>query len=166
MYGAIKKAIRVLSCSPAAPKCPVSYLEADDTELQVYVAALFELITLDAKKIMPKKWWGLEVVTMLLMLHLQHSSQFGNCKSANHGCYLQTNNLETLSYLLPDSMEDYAAYPESPFEPCLNEQENNQDITSIQDRSPEIHTTQKDVLITTESPTKNLVEENVLQLRV
>jgi len=86
------------------------------------------------------------------------------CKSANNGCYLQTNNLETLSYLLPNSMEDYAAYPESPFEPCLNEQENNQDITSIQDRSPEIHTTQKDVLIATESPTKNLVEENVLQL--
>jgi hypothetical protein len=41
MYGAIKKVIRILSPSPAAPKCPISYLEVDDTDLQVYVAALF-----------------------------------------------------------------------------------------------------------------------------
>jgi hypothetical protein len=95
MYGAIKKAIRVLSCSPAAPKCPVSYLEADDTELQVYVAALFEVITSDAKKFMPKKWWGLEVVSMLLMLHLQHSSQFGNGNQSLE--WLEGKALETKS---------------------------------------------------------------------
>jgi len=50
MYSAIKKGIRILSCNPASPKCPVSYLEADDADLQVYVAALFELIISDKNK--------------------------------------------------------------------------------------------------------------------
>jgi hypothetical protein len=78
MYGAIKKGIGILSCNPAAQKCPVSYLEADDADLQVYVTALFELIISDKNKFMPKKWWSLEVVSMLLHLHLQYSSQFGH----------------------------------------------------------------------------------------
>jgi len=82
IYGAIKKGIRILSCNPAAPKCPVSYLEANDADLQVYVAALFELIISDKNKFMPKKWWSLEVLSMLLLLHLQYSSQFGNCNQS------------------------------------------------------------------------------------
>jgi hypothetical protein len=50
MYGVIKKGIRILSCNPAAPKCPLSYLEANDADFQVYVVTLFELIISDKNK--------------------------------------------------------------------------------------------------------------------
>ena len=95
MYSAIKKGIRILSCNPASPKCPVSYLEADDADLQVYVAALFELIISDKNKFMPKKWWNLEVVSMLLMLHLQYTSQFGNGNQSLD--WLESKALQTKS---------------------------------------------------------------------
>jgi hypothetical protein len=63
---------------PCCTKGPKSYLEANDTELEEYIAALFELIILDKSKFMPKKWWSLEVVSMSLMLHLQYSSHYDN----------------------------------------------------------------------------------------
>jgi hypothetical protein len=39
---------------------------------------LYELLISEKNKFMPKKCWSLEVVSMLLMLHLQYSSHFGN----------------------------------------------------------------------------------------
>jgi hypothetical protein len=58
MYGAIKKSIQILSLNPAAPKCLLSYLEATDTKLEVYVGALFQLLISDKSKFMPKKRSG------------------------------------------------------------------------------------------------------------
>jgi hypothetical protein len=40
MYGALKKGVRQISLTPGAPKCPASYLEADDAELESYVTSL------------------------------------------------------------------------------------------------------------------------------
>jgi hypothetical protein len=75
MYGVLKKGIRNLSLLPGAPKCPKSYLSATDTEISEYANSLYSLLISD-KKYMPKSWWSVAVVTMLLALHLEHTSQF------------------------------------------------------------------------------------------
>ncbi len=54
MYGALKRGMRILSIAPGAPKCPTSYLEADDVELEMYVTSLFELLVSDKGKYQPK----------------------------------------------------------------------------------------------------------------
>jgi hypothetical protein len=69
MYSALKKGIRNLSLLPGAPKCPKS------TELSEYADSLYSLLISD-KKYMPKSWWSVAVVSMLLVLHLEHTSQF------------------------------------------------------------------------------------------
>ncbi len=75
MYGAFKKAIRNLSLLPGAPKCPKSYLSATDNEISEYANSLYSVLISD-KKYMPKSWWSAVVVSMLLALHLEHTSQF------------------------------------------------------------------------------------------
>jgi hypothetical protein len=47
--------MRKISFTPGAPKCPTSYLEADDTELENYVTYLFELMVSDKGEYQPKK---------------------------------------------------------------------------------------------------------------
>jgi hypothetical protein len=55
-----------------------SYLEADDAELESYVTSLFEVMISDKKKFQAKNWWIIEVISMLLLLHLQYNCKFGN----------------------------------------------------------------------------------------
>jgi hypothetical protein len=74
MY-ALKKGIRNLSLLPGAPKRPKSYLSATDSEISEYADSLYKLLVSD-KKYMPKSWWSVAVVSMLLVLHLEHTSQF------------------------------------------------------------------------------------------
>jgi hypothetical protein len=70
-----KKGIRNLSLLPGAPKCPKSYLSATDNEISEYANSLYSLLISD-KKYMPKSWWSAVVVSILLALHLEHTSQF------------------------------------------------------------------------------------------
>jgi hypothetical protein len=95
MYGALKKGMRHLSLTPGAPQCPTSYLEANDAELRSFTASLFELMVSDKKKYQAKNWWSLEVITMLLLLHLQYNSNFGNKDQSLE--WLEGKALETKS---------------------------------------------------------------------
>jgi hypothetical protein len=95
MDGALKKGMRHLSTTPGGPKCPTSYLKADDAELGSYTASLFELMVLAEKKYQAKNWWSLEVITMLLLLHLQCNSNFGNIDQSLE--WLEGKALETKS---------------------------------------------------------------------
>jgi hypothetical protein len=74
MYGAFKKAVRIVFTS-WVPKCPKSYLSAADNETSEYANSLYSLLISD-KKYMPKSWWSAKVVSMLLALHLEYTSQF------------------------------------------------------------------------------------------
>jgi hypothetical protein len=74
MYSGFKNGIRGLSLLVGAPKCPTKYID-DDVEVGNYVASLFHHLT--TKKGIPKKWWNIEVVQLLLELHLQHTKEFG-----------------------------------------------------------------------------------------
>jgi len=95
MYGALKKGMRHLSLMAGAPKCPASYLEADDAELEIYVTSLFEVLISDKKKYQAKNWWSIEVISMLLLLHLQYNSKFGNKDQSLE--WLEGKALETKS---------------------------------------------------------------------
>jgi hypothetical protein len=95
MYGALKKGMRHLSLRAGAPKCPASYLEADDSELEIYVTSPFEVLISDKKKYQAKNWWSIEVISMLLLLHLQYNSKFGNKDQSLE--WLEGKALETKS---------------------------------------------------------------------
>jgi hypothetical protein len=76
MYSAFKQGVRSLSLVPGAPKCPSS--AADEEAIGFYVQNLFQLLTSDTKKYQPKKWWSVEVMSLLLCLHLSYMKSFGN----------------------------------------------------------------------------------------
>jgi hypothetical protein len=56
-------------------KCPTVYEKGDDSAKQ-FINALNNLLVLDAKKCMSKKWWSRDVVEMLLPMHLANTSEF------------------------------------------------------------------------------------------
>jgi hypothetical protein len=76
LYSAFKQGIRSLSLVPGAPKCPSSV--ADEEAIGFYVQNLFQLLISDTKKFQPKKWWSVEVTSLLLCLHLSYMKSFGN----------------------------------------------------------------------------------------
>jgi hypothetical protein len=70
MYGAFKKPVRNLSLLSGAPKCPASYGIATDDEIKGYLESLFYVVTSCKRKYMPKTWWSVDVLSLLLALHL------------------------------------------------------------------------------------------------
>jgi hypothetical protein len=82
MYSAFKKAIRNLSLTAGAPKCPTSFVAAEDEQIQQYVACLLKEVTSCKKKYMPKTWWSADVLSLLLALHLQSTAQYSVCEQS------------------------------------------------------------------------------------
>jgi hypothetical protein len=76
LYSAFKQGVRSLLLVPGAPKCPSSV--ADEEAIGFYVQNLFQLLISDMKKYQPKKWWSMEVTSLLLCLHLSYMKSFGN----------------------------------------------------------------------------------------
>jgi hypothetical protein len=83
MYGAFKKAIQSLSLTPGAPKCPTSYVAAEDEQIQQYVHCLFNEVISCKRKYQPKSWWSVDVLSLLLALHLQSTAQYSVGKNMN-----------------------------------------------------------------------------------
>ncbi len=79
LYSAFKQAIRVLSTTKGAAKCPSDFIIGDSTT-DMFVAQLLATITSDSKKFQPRKWWSGEVVSMLLHLHLNYMRDFSSGK--------------------------------------------------------------------------------------
>jgi nitrate/nitrite-specific signal transduction histidine kinase len=70
-----KNGIRNLLLLPGTPKCPTSYFKAMGSDVSNYVESLFSLLVSDMKKYMPRNWWSVDVVSMLLaLLHQLMSS--------------------------------------------------------------------------------------------
>jgi hypothetical protein len=78
LYSAFKQGVRSLSLVPGAPKCPSSVSEGDEEAVGFYVQTLSQLLVSDTKKFQPKKWWIVEVTSLLLCLHLTYMKSFGN----------------------------------------------------------------------------------------
>jgi hypothetical protein len=76
MYGAFKKAVRSLSLQPGAPKCPTSYNVTEEEQIKEYVDCLYNVVISCKKKYMPKTWWSVDVLSLLLALHLQYAAQY------------------------------------------------------------------------------------------
>lgn len=83
MYGTFKKGKRSFPLTHGAPKWTNSYLAVDEAELKVYVSTLFELLVSDKRKFLPRSWWSVEVVSMLLGLYLQYNAQWDGDQSRN-----------------------------------------------------------------------------------
>ena len=75
MYGTFKKGKRSFPLTHGAPKWTNSYLAVDEAELKEYVSTLFELLVSDKRKFLPRSWWSVEVVSMLLGLYFQYNAQ-------------------------------------------------------------------------------------------
>jgi hypothetical protein len=56
MYSAFKKAIQNLSLTAGAPKCPISFVAAEDENIKQYVAWLLNEVTSCKRKYQPKSW--------------------------------------------------------------------------------------------------------------
>jgi hypothetical protein len=78
LYSAFKQGVRSPSLVPGAPKCPSSLSEENEEATTFYVQSLFQLLTSDTKKFQPKKWWSVDVTSLLLCLHLSYTKSFGN----------------------------------------------------------------------------------------
>jgi hypothetical protein len=76
MYRAFKKAVRSLSLQPGAPQCPTSYDATEDEQIKEYVECLFNVVITCKRKYMPKTWWSVDVLSLLLALHLQYAAQY------------------------------------------------------------------------------------------
>jgi hypothetical protein len=76
MYSAFKKAVQSLSLQTGAPKCPMSYDVTEEEQIKEYVECLFNVVISCKKKYMPKTWWSVDVLSLLLALHLQYTAQY------------------------------------------------------------------------------------------
>jgi hypothetical protein len=76
MYSALKQGICAFSLMSGAPKCPTKVENNDNSELALYVEALFAMLQSN-KKFQLKKWWSVEVTEQLLKLHLEYNKAYG-----------------------------------------------------------------------------------------
>jgi hypothetical protein len=79
LYSTFKQAIRALSTTKGAAKCPSEFISGDPTT-DMFVAQLLAAIISDSKKFQLRKWWSGEIVSMLLHLHLKYMWDFSNGK--------------------------------------------------------------------------------------
>ncbi len=74
LYSGFKNGIRGLSLVAGAPKCPDKYVE-DDVSVNNFIVSLHSFLSSNKK--VPKKWWSVEVVRVLLQLHLTYAKDYG-----------------------------------------------------------------------------------------
>jgi hypothetical protein len=77
LYSAFKLGIWNTLLVAGSMRCPSAFMKGA-SETENYVQFLTALLVSDGKRFHPKKWWSLDVVELLLELHPEYMSEFGN----------------------------------------------------------------------------------------